>query len=1200
MCSARCVLRNTRTLTVLVVLGLMFTYVGVGSAGASEAAFGIEDFANSVFDAAEKPILQAGAHPYALETRIFFNHEVEEELPELGEPGGRIPSLVKTYGDPKDVTVNLPAGLIANPTAPLARCTEAELETEPASCRPASKIGMVIGYVNEFPFRVEDPLYNMVPPTGKPAEFGANLAGLGIVVHISGKVRTGGDYGITGEVKNLLHSHTIYGADVMLFGNVPESSEALLTMPTACTGRSLLSTTEVASWPEPTELHASAVVTTFGPVTGCGAIGFGPRIEARPGSSATSTATGLRFKLEIPQEGGGSGLATSEVKKAEVKLPEGMTVNPSAANGLGACTPLQIGLESTPNQQQTITIERPQDNSFTLSFDGHSTAALPADASAQAVEVALDGLPGLASGELHVIAIAGGWMVEFQGSRASQEVSAISGTVAVNSVQMVTVPNFTNGSFDLSMEGQSTAAEATGDVSSGSATITGITVNAGTMLPGEAISGVGIPPGTTIVELGSGTLVLSTPATESAAGTALSIDLPGNASDGVVQAALEALPAIGGSNVLVDGGFENGITGSRRPYKITFVGSLATPTQAPTMEVTEPGIAKPAAHVTAQSAGVLPLAVATTQRAGGAPHFSEGAPSCPNTSKIGQVSITTPLLDHPLPGSVYLASQEDNPFHSLVAIYIVVDDPATGVIVKLAGEVKLDPSTGRLTAIVDENPQLPFEDLTLEVFGGPTGPLVTPARCGSYRVESLLEPWSHQPAAGEQTGTPNAAPLAEAFSIDENCGFAGFAPSFIGGTLNNQAGAYSPVTVALSRADSEQTFKDLAVTAPPGLSGKLAGIPLCGDDDANAGACPSGSRIGSVMVTAGVGPDPVSVSGTIYLSGPYNGGPFGIIVEVPAIAGPFDLDEGGKPVVVRGSIRVDPNTAQPTVVSDAFPNMLRGIPLHVRSVNVTLDRPGFTFNPTNCQPMALNGSSTSTEGTTAGISSPFGAANCASLPFKPKFTFSTRGKASKANGTSLDVKVITKGSGEANTRSVVVSLPKQLPSRLTTLQRACLAATFATNPAACPHGSDVGTASVVTPILAQPLTGPAYLVSHGGAAFPDLEIVLQGEGVTLVLDGNTSIKKGITTSTFRTVPDAPFSSFELKLPSGPFSVLGTFLPPKANYNLCGQKLLIPITITGQNGAVIRQSIKTSISGCPKAKKPKKKVKHKKKNKATRK
>ena len=457
---------------------------------------------------------------------------------------------------------------------------------------------------------------------------------------------------------------------------------------------------------------------------------------------------------------------------------------------------------------------------------------------------------------------------------------------------------------------------------------------------------------------------------------------------------------------------------------------------------------------------------------------SPGPAECPAASKIGSVEVDTPLIDHPLPGAVYIATQEDNPFDSLLAIYVAVDDPATGVVVKLAGHVEADPETGRLTTTFSENPQLPFEDFKLEFFGGPNAPLVTPPTCGSFASTADLTPWSFPES-------PNIA-RSSSFTIDENCGSQGFSPSFTAGTTSNQAGAFSPFLLSFSRRDGEQELKGLEETLPPGLLAKLAGVPKCGDAEAAAGACPAASQIGTVEVAAGIGPDPVWVPGTIYLTGPYGGGPFGEVVEVPAIAGPFNLDEDGRPVTIRGSIRVNPTTAQATVVSDSFPTMLRGIPLRVRTVNVNLNRSGFILNPTSCSPLAVTGSIDSTTGASAPVSSPFEASNCATLPFAPKLTASVGGHASKANGTSFDVKLESPGIGQASIHRVDLQLPMALPSRLSTLQKACVASVFAANPSSCSPESVIGEATIHTPILNSALSGPAYLVSHGGAAFPDV------------------------------------------------------------------------------------------------------------------
>jgi hypothetical protein len=376
----------------------------------------------------------------------------------------------------------------------------------------------------------------------------------------------------------------------------------------------------------------------------------------------------------------------------------------------------------------------------------------------------------------------------------------------------------------------------------------------------------------------------------------------------------------------------------------------------------------------------------------------------------------------------------------------------------------------------------------------------------------------------------------------------------------------------------------VTVKTPPGLLGLLKSVERCGEPQASQGTCGAGSLIGHTTATAGPGSDPVSVTGQVFLTGPYKGAPFGLSIVVPAAVGPFNLGT----VVVRSAVSVDPHTAQITVTSDPLPTILQGVPLQIRTVNVTIDREGFMFNPTSCEPLSVGGTLSSTQGATAGVSSRFQAANCTALPFKPAFTVSTQAGTSKKNGASLDVKVGYPSGAQANIRSVAVTLPKQLPSRLSTIQQACPEATFNANPASCPAGSNIGIGTAHTPVLANPLTGPAFLVSHGGAGFPDLVLILQGEGVTLDLVGSIDIKHGITSSTFATVPDAPISSFELNLPEGPHSGLAAVLPAKAKGNLCGTSLTMPTILTGQNGAVVKQATKIKVSGCSKAKKKAKK------------
>jgi hypothetical protein len=571
--------------------------------------------------------------------------------------------------------------------------------------------------------------------------------------------------------------------------------------------------------------------------------------------------------------------------------------------------------------------------------------------------------------------------------------------------------------------------------------------------------------------------------------------------------------------------------------------------------------------------------------ASGMGQFTPDAPNCPESAKIATVKITTPLLpsSQPLEGVVYLASPAPNgemgmnPFNSLVAMYIVAEDPVSGTLVKLPGKVVPDPVTGQLTSTFEDTPQLPFEDLELHFFGGSRAPLATPALCGDYTTTAQFTPWSGNPPVSASstfqiTSGPNGSPCSDPQP---------FAPEFQAGTTNIQAGAFTELRTTMGHPDADQTLGGLSITMPPGLSGTLSSVKLCPEPQASRGECGPESLIGHTVVTAGLGSSPVVVKrpGSVYITGPYKGAPFGLSIVNPAEAGPFNLGN----VIVRAKIDVDPHTAQLSIVSDPLPTIKDGIPLDIQHVAVTIDRPDFTFNPTNCAKMAITGSISSSQGTLAPASSSFQATNCAALAFAPKFKVSTSGKTSKANGASLSVKLTypnTPQGTEANIARVKVDLPKQLPSRLTTLQKACLAATFEANPANCPSASVVGHAKAITPILPVPLEGPAYFVSHGGEAFPSLIVVLQGYGVTVDLVGTTFISKaGITSSTFKTVPDVPVGSFELNLPEGKFSALA------ANGNLCTSKLAMPTEFLAQNGAKINESTPIAITGCAKAKPP---------------
>jgi hypothetical protein len=563
--------------------------------------------------------------------------------------------------------------------------------------------------------------------------------------------------------------------------------------------------------------------------------------------------------------------------------------------------------------------------------------------------------------------------------------------------------------------------------------------------------------------------------------------------------------------------------------------------------------------------------------------------SCPESSKVGTVEIATPLLPTPLVGAAYLASQDANPFGSLVALYIVVENKTAGVLVKLAGEVKPDPVSGQLVSTFKNTPQLPFEDLKLHFFGGSRAPLGTPALCGSYTTTGSIAPWTGNPPVESSsefqiTSGPNRSACSNPLP---------FNPALTTGSLNIQAGAFTPFTMTMSREDGNQNLDAIQLKMPPGLLGTLSSVKLCGEAQGNAGTCGPESLIGHTTVSVGLGGNPYTVNGgEVFITGPYEGAPYGLSIVNPAKAGPFDL---GK-VIVRAKIEVDPSNAALTITSDAtgpyaIPQLIDGIPLQIKHVNVSVDRSDFTFNPTDCAPTRIGGSLTSSQGAVSALHVPFQVTNCAVLKFKPIFSVSTAGKTSRAKGASLNVKLTYPKAAfgtQANIGKVKVDLPKQLPSRLTTLQKACPDSTFNANPAACPAASRIGSATATTPVLPVHLEGPAFFVSHGGAKFPELIVALSGEGVTVYLHGETFISPaGITSSTFRTIPDVPIGTFELTLPQGPDSALA------ANGNLCTSKLVMPTIFVGANGMSIKQSTPVKATGCPK-KKAKAKSKHKKK------
>jgi len=542
------------------------------------------------------------------------------------------------------------------------------------------------------------------------------------------------------------------------------------------------------------------------------------------------------------------------------------------------------------------------------------------------------------------------------------------------------------------------------------------------------------------------------------------------------------------------------------------------------------------------------------------------AGECPNASKVGTAAIDTPLAANPLEGAIYLSTPTPQ---AMYRMFISV--MGEGIAMRLTGLIEANPNTGQLTVHFTETPQLPFSAFDLHLFGGGGAPLANPATCGEALSTASFLPYGGQEAYGGQA--PGAT---SSFDVDAN-GAGGacpspapFTPGFLAGTLSSQAGSLSPFTLAVTREDGQQNLGGITANFPPGLMGLLSKVPVCGEPAASLGSCPQSSLIGSAALGAGAGPSPLHLTGSVYLTGPYRGAPFGLAVVVPAIAGPFDLGT----ILVRGQVKVAPGDLHLVIVTEPPPQILSGILLRVRTIDLAMNRPGFIVNPTNCSPMSVAATIESVQGASFATSSPFQVSGCRGLPFAPKVAAAAPAAASsRGNGAGFDLKVTAAPGGYSNLESMIVNLPKPLKPRLIAVQHACLAATFAKDPAACGPGSAVGSAAIDTPILSTPLAGPVYLVYYQGVKYPKLVMVLQGSGVEVRLTGSISISKGIVTTKFRPLPDIPMSLFEMDLPEGGDSALGV------TESLCAKRQAVPYTAIGQNGTRLVGAAKVAVEGC---------------------
>jgi hypothetical protein len=558
-------------------------------------------------------------------------------------------------------------------------------------------------------------------------------------------------------------------------------------------------------------------------------------------------------------------------------------------------------------------------------------------------------------------------------------------------------------------------------------------------------------------------------------------------------------------------------------------------------------------------------------------------PTCPQGSRIGTVKLDTPLLEDQLDGVVYLAKQSDNPFGSLIAIYIVVEGP--GVVVKLPGKISLDQSTGRVTATFDNNPQLPFSNLSVKFFSGPKAALSNPTTCGLKTVSARLTSWSGKTVdvtspfdiSGDGNGGPCAAPQ--------------FKPTLDAGVTDPVAGSSSSFVLRVQRSDLDSQLRTIATQLPPGLLAKVAGVPLCTDAQAASATCPAASQVGRVEAGAGAGSNPFYIStGKVFLTEGYKGAPYGLDITVPAIAGPFDLGI----VNVRAAIQIDPETAQVTVVADPMPHILQGIPLQVRDLRVVVDRAGFVRTPTNCDAMSVGATVGSVNGETAQLSDRFQVADCAGLAFAPRLAMRLTGRKQVRTGGHPGVTArLVQPAGQAHIKRVKVALPKSLALDPDNANDSGLLCPFEKGQAAdCPASSIIGRATAVSPLLERPLRGAVYFVQgiridpktgNRIRTLPRLLVKLRGE-IAVNLRATSTVGGGRLVSTFPVVPDAPVSRFKLTLAGGKRKgiLIVTKTPAGARQSLCAKKQTTALAYRAHNARLLEDTIQTKTP-CPKRK-----------------
>jgi hypothetical protein len=524
---------------------------------------------------------------------------------------------------------------------------------------------------------------------------------------------------------------------------------------------------------------------------------------------------------------------------------------------------------------------------------------------------------------------------------------------------------------------------------------------------------------------------------------------------------------------------------------------------------------------------------------------SEGAIACPASSRVGSTTLTTPVLGNPLEGSVFIGQPLSGNRYRLF-----VSADGYGASIRLKGTVTPNPETGQVTAVFENNPELPFSQFKLDFDGGSKAIIASAQTCGTTEGSGTLTAYSGAPASRTASTVQTTG-----------CNGNPFAPTLGATSVSTLAGKYSPIGVTFGRPDGNQFLSGLSAKLPIGMTAKIKGVRQCSEAQVAAIACPTDSRIATVSVAAGPGEAPYRLSGSAYLTGSYKGGAFGSVAVIRVIAGPYDLGH----VVVRQALRVDPETAQVTVDSDPLPQIKEGIVLRLRELKLDVDRRDFLRNPTSCGPAILQADLTGAAGgkSTQGARQTF--TDCQKLPFRPKISvaFGVKSQMKKGRNPSVTV-TATQRESEAGIRSTQVALPKDVSLKAANAETLCTQEQMRADK--CPKASIVGSAKATTTILNRSLSGPVYFVrgqrtTAAGKVvrtLPALYIPLFGEA-RINVRAQTSVSRGRLVTTLPAIPDAPITKFTLKINGGKRGIIN------ANRDLCQRSVKASARFISWNG-----------------------------------